>query len=347
MAVSHGPEGNPVLSVAGLCLALPPPEHRRGGAPVAIVSDLSFALFPGEVLGLAGESGAGKSLTAAALIGLLPPPVYRAAGAVHLQGRRIDGLPERQMRPLRGAAIGFIPQDPPAGLNPLERIGLHLVETIRTHERLSRRAAAARGRDLLARAGLPDPAGLMDAWPHQLSGGMRQRVAIALALAAGPAVLIADEPTTAVDVSIQAQVLALLREECRERGTAMLLITHDLAVMAETADRLLVLYAGREVESGPARALIAEPAHPYTRALLAALPDLWTARRRLPQIPGLMPEPGARPPGCAFHPRCDYAMPACAAEPPPGRADFGARAVTCRLFDPDLATTLRRESAHG
>ena len=317
----------PALSVEGLRVSLP---QSRGVGDLSIVEDLSLFIRPGEVLGLVGESGAGKSLAAAALIRLLPPPVRCSAGTIRLNGRRIDTLPEAGFRRLRGREIAIIPQDAPGSLNPLETVGYHMREAIRVHREGGRREIEALACDLLAEAHLPDPAGLLAAYPHQLSGGMRQRVAIALALAATPSVLIADEPTTAVDVSTQAHILGLLRRICRERGTAILLISHDLPAMAEIADRLLVLYAGHTVESGPTDAVLERAEHPYTKALIATLPNLSARRRRLTDIPGSMPGPASRPPGCAFNPRCRQAMPICRSQRP-ALAETGDRMRACWL----------------
>lgn len=324
---------DPVLAVDRLGVTVLPTDRTQA---IPIVEDLSFTIRAGEVLGIAGESGAGKSMAAAALIGLLPSTVRRSAGTITLNGRRIDGLPERDWRRLRGRVIGLVPQDASASLNPLETVGRHMVETLLAHKSMPRRQAEAGARELLAAAAFSDPTGLMPAYPHELSGGMRQRVAIALALAPKPALLIADEPTTALDVSIQAQALGALRHACQDHGAAILLISHDLAVMAETADRLIVVYAGRAVETGPALAVLGSPAHPYTAALIASFPDLRTRRHRLPHIHGTMPRSDARPPGCAFHPRCPKAMPACRMERPP-IMNLGVRQVACWLFEDDGA----------
>ncbi len=290
-------------------------DSRNG--PLLAVDRVSFAIARGEVLGLVGESGAGKSLTGLAILGLLEPPARIAGGAIRLEGHRIDNLPERALRAIRGRKIAAIFQDPMTALNPLLTIGRQLEETIRVHLPLDRRAARARALALLREVGIPDPERRIDAYPHELSGGMRQRVVIALALCAEPLLVVADEPTSALDVSIQAQILGLLKKSCREHGAAVLLITHDLAVVGEIADRVAVLYAGRLVEIGPVEAVLSDPRHPYTRGLLAAVPRLHAERRRLAAIEGAMPRPGAVPPGCAFHPRCPLALAPCRAAPPP------------------------------
>ena len=301
---------------------------RRGA--VRALDGVSFAVAPGEALGVVGESGAGKSLLGAAIIGLLDPPGRIVAGEVRLAGERIDDLPPEALRRLRGRRIGAIFQDPLTALNPLLTVGQQLVETLRTHLPLDAAAARARAAGLLRETGIPAPDARLDQYPHQFSGGMRQRVVIALALAGAPQLVIADEPTTALDVSVQAQVLALLKRLGREQGTALLLITHDLGVIAETCDRVAVMYAGRIVEIGPVRDVLRAPAHPYTAGLMGAVPRLDDPRERLTQIEGRMPRPGAWPGGCAFHPRCPLAQARCRVERPELRA-AGATAAACWL----------------
>ena len=292
----------PLLKVDGLSVEFPQRRQR-----LQALDGISFTLEAGEVLGFVGESGAGKSLTGAAIMGLLEPPGRITGGSIALEGRRI----EADATAVRGREIGMIFQDPLTSLNPLRTVGDQLVETIQLHLNLSGDAAEARAAQLLEEVGI-DPA-RRTAFPHEFSGGMRQRIVIALALAPEPKLIIADEPTTALDVSIQAQVLALLRRLCKERGAAVILITHDMGVIAETTDRVAVLYAGRLVEEGATAAVIAAPRHPYTRGLMASTPNLDTVSvdTVLPQIPGSMPGLSALPDGCRFHPRCDVAMPDC------------------------------------
>jgi len=301
----------PLLEVEDLVVEFP---TRRGR--LVAVDRVSFTIEAGEVLGMVGESGAGKSLTGMAIIGLLEPPGRIAGGSIRLDGQRIDDLPPDAMRRIRGRKIGAIFQDPLTSLNPLYTIGRQLEETIRTHLDLDAAAARARAIGLLREVGIPAPERRIDAYPHELSGGMRQRVVIALALAAEPALVVADEPTTALDVSIQAQIVQLLKRLCREHGTAVLLVTHDMGVIAETADRVAVLYAGRLVELGPVEAVIRRPLHPYTQGLMGAIPRIGARKGRLVQIDGAMPRLDAIPPGCAFHPRCPHAFERCRSERP-------------------------------
>ena len=291
---------------------------RRAAGDVPLVQDVSFQIEPGRVLGLVGESGAGKSLTAAALIGLVAPPVQITAGQLSLRGRAVKLDSVEAVRPLRGKEVGFVPQDPFTSLDPLFRVGEQLVETLRAHLPLDRAAARERAIRLLTDVGLPSPAERFEHYPHQLSGGMRQRVAIALALCAEPPLVVADECTTALDVSTQAQIVSLLARLVEEHGTSVLLITHDLGVVAELATEVAIMYAGRIVERAPVGRLLRAPRHPYTRALLDAVPRIGgTGAGALPAIPGAMPRPGELPPGCAFHPRCPRASERCRAERPP------------------------------
>jgi len=300
-----------VLEVRGLRVEFP---NRHG--VLRALDDVSFELAAGEVLGVVGESGAGKSLTGAAIIGLLPPPGHITAGEIHFEGQRIDGLDTAAMSRIRGRRIGTIFQDPLTALNPLYTIGQQLVETIRTHLPLDARQARARAIGLLEETGLAGAAQRIDQYPHQFSGGQRQRVVIALALAAKPSLIIADEPTTALDVSIQAQVMALLKRQCQRNGVAMMLVTHDMGVIAETCDRVAVMYAGRIVETGPVQAVLQAPAHPYTGGLMRAIPPLDHDTERLLQIDGAMPRLDAMPPGCPFHPRCPRAFEPCSQRRP-------------------------------
>ncbi len=318
-----------LLEVEDLVVEFP---TRRG--PLVAVDGVSFTIEPGEVLGMVGESGAGKSLTGMAIIGLLEPPGRIARGCVRLEGRRIDDLPPEAMRRIRGRKIGAIFQDPLTSLNPLYTIGRQLQETIRTHLDLDARAARERAIGLLREVGIPAPERRIEAYPHELSGGMRQRVVIALALAAEPALVVADEPTTALDVSIQAQIVQLLKRLCREHRTAVLLVTHDMGVIAETADRVAVLYAGRLVELGPVEAVIRRPRHPYTQGLMGAIPRIGVRGGRLVQIEGAMPRLDAIPPGCAFHPRCPRAFERCRhARPEPSAVGPGHTAACWRRLE--------------
>jgi peptide/nickel transport system ATP-binding protein len=287
---------------------------RRG--TLTAVHDVSFEIAQGEVLGVVGESGAGKSLTGAAVIGLIDPPGRISGGEIRLAGRRIDNLPYDAMRRIRGREIGAVFQDPQTSLNPLYTIGRQLVETITTHLPQDARAARARAIGLLEEVGIAAAGQRFDHYPHQFSGGMRQRVVIALALAGNPKLIIADEPTTALDVSIQAQIIELIRRLARDHGTAVMLITHDMGVIAETCDRVAVMYAGRMVEVGPVADVIHRPLHPYTAGLMGSIPSLTAERERLAQIDGTMPRPGALPQGCAFHPRCPEVLERCRRERP-------------------------------
>lgn len=301
----------PILEVRNLCVEFP---GRHG--VVTALSDVSLDIRPGEILGVVGESGAGKSMTGLAIQGLLEHPGRIAAGEVWLDGRRIDHLGDRDMEKVRGREIGAIFQDPLTSLNPLFTVGDQLCETIRQHLDVSRAQANARAIELLSDVGIPSPAERVKQYPHQFSGGMRQRVVIALALAALPKLIIADEPTTALDVSIQAQIISLLRRLCKERNTAVMLVTHDMGVIAEAADRVAVMYAGRLIEIGPVEQVLRAPSHPYTRGLMASIPALGARVEKLHQIDGSMPRLDAIPPGCAFNPRCDAVGTRCLRERP-------------------------------
>jgi peptide/nickel transport system ATP-binding protein len=286
----------------------------------------------GQTLGVVGESGSGKSLTGAAIIGLLEPPGRIAAGEVKLAGLRIDTLPNEEMRKIRGREIGAIFQDPLTSLNPLYTVGEQLVETITTHLNMSAAQARSRAIELLTDTGIPAPERRFDHYPHQFSGGMRQRVVIALALAAQPKLVIADEPTTALDVSIQAQIISLLKRLCRDHGTAIMLVTHDMGVIAETADRVAVMYAGRIAEIGPVADVIHRPQHPYTVGLMGSIPTFGPQNERLAQIDGSMPRLTAIPNGCAFHPRCIHAFERCSRERP-DLLPAGQSRAACWLHD--------------
>jgi peptide/nickel transport system ATP-binding protein len=301
----------PLLEVRDLTIVLP-----RGERSFVALDEASFSVAPGEVLGLVGESGAGKSLTGAAVVNLLSPPLRRSGGTITLAGERLDQLPPDGMRRVRGRKIGFIFQDPLTSLNPVFTVGRQLTDTILTHLPVSRQEAYRRAVGWIRRVGLPDPERRFDQYPHELSGGMRQRVVIALALCAEPCLVIADEPTTALDVSVQAHILNLLRDLHDETGVALLLITHDLGVIAKMADRVAVLYAGRIVEIGPVAEILNRPRHPYTRGLMNAMPPMHEHRGNLTPIPGAMPSLGAIPSGCPFHPRCRNADDYCTTHRP-------------------------------
>jgi peptide/nickel transport system ATP-binding protein len=315
----------PLLEVRDLTVEFP---TRRG--VLRALDRVSLAIEAGEVLGIVGESGAGKSLTGVAIVGLLERPGRIAGGEVRLEGSRIDGLPAESMRRIRGRRIGMIFQDPLTTLNPLYTIGRQLTETMQTHLGLADGAARRRAAEWLERVGIPAAAQRFDAYPHEFSGGQRQRVVIALALCAEPALVIADEPTTALDVSIQAQIMTLLKGLTRDHGTAVMLITHDMGVIAETADRLAVMYAGRVVETGAVADVIRRSAHPYTEGLMASIPSLDHRADRLRQIDGTMPRLDAIPSGCRFHPRCARSFPRCAAEQPE-LMEAGATRAACWL----------------
>jgi peptide/nickel transport system ATP-binding protein len=301
----------PLLAVRDLIVEFP---TRRG--VLRALDRVSFDIAAGEILGVVGESGAGKSLTGASIIGLLAPPGRIAGGSITLEGERIDNLPPERMRRIRGRRIGTIFQDPLTTLNPLYSIGRQLTETMQTHLGLSDAEARRRAIAWLEEVGIPAAAQRIDAYPHEFSGGMRQRVVIALALCAEPRLVIADEPTTALDVSIQAQIIGLLKRLSRNHGTTVMLVTHDMGVIAETADRVAVMYAGRIVEIGPVEAVIRRPAHPYAEGLMSSIPSLGHRVARLRQIDGSMPRLNAIPAGCAFNPRCPKVMPRCRSERP-------------------------------
>jgi peptide/nickel transport system ATP-binding protein len=293
---------------------------------------ISFSIDSGEILGIVGESGAGKSLTGAAIVGLLERPGRVAGGEITLDGQRIDTLPPESLRKIRGRRIGTIFQDPLTTLNPLYTIGRQLTETMQAHARLSNTEARRKAIGWLDRVGIPAAIQRIDAYPHEFSGGQRQRIVIALALCADPALIIADEPTTALDVSIQAQIITLLKNLTRDHGTAVMLITHDMGVIAETADRVAVMYAGRIVEIGPVAAVIRRPAHPYTDGLMASIPSLEHRVDRLRQIDGAMPRLDALPAGCRFHPRCPRVFGRCREEQPE-LLEAGATRAACWLHD--------------
>jgi oligopeptide/dipeptide ABC transporter ATP-binding protein len=320
----------PILSVRNLTTVF---RTETGVFPA--VDNVSFDVAPGEALGIVGESGSGKSVTALSILGLLPDPPGRiASGSIRFDGRELVGMSRRALRGLRGAAIGMIFQEPMTSLNPVFSIGNQIIETIRTHEPVSQKAARARAIELLARVGIATPAQRLEQYPHQFSGGMRQRVMIAIALACSPRLLIADEPTTALDVTIQAQLLDLLADLRRETGMAMVLITHNMGVIAEFADRVMVMYAGRIAEEGPVDSIFETPRHPYTRGLLASTPSLLHNAPRLSVIPGQLPALTVPPPGCRFAPRCGLRIAACeTARPPLERVGMEQSAACIRAME--------------
>ena len=311
-----------VLSVRDLVVEIP----TRAGV-LRPTDGVSYDIRAGEILGVVGESGAGKSMTGNAVIGLLDPPARIAAGEIRLEGERIDNLSHDRLRRLRGNRIGMIFQDPLTSLNPLLTIGDQLTETILEHLDVSQAQARQRAIAALEEVGIPAARSRIDSYPHEFSGGMRQRVVIALALCAEPVLVIADEPTTALDVSVQAQIVALLKRLCRERGVAVMLVTHDMGVIAEAADRVAVMYAGRLAELGPVREVLTRARHPYTAGLMASTPLASAGSKRLRQIPGSMPRLNALPAGCAFHPRCERAREKCRQEPGPTLAACDGRAA--------------------
>jgi peptide/nickel transport system ATP-binding protein len=327
----------PVLSVRNLSLEF---VTRRG--ILRALNEISFDIARGEVLGVVGESGAGKSLTGTAIIGLIDRPGRLSGGEIWLKGQRIDNIGHDGLRKIRGRRIGMIFQDPLTSLNPLFRVGDQIAETVLTHMPVSKAEARARALALLTEVGIPAPESRIDAYPHEFSGGMRQRVVIALALAAEPDLIIADEPTTALDVSVQAQIITLLKRLCRTRGTSVMLITHDMGVIAETADRVAVMYAGRIVEIGPVADVIRHPKHPYATGLMGAIPALGAKVQRLTQITGAMPRLNAIPAGCAFRPRCTVAIGKCAEAMPP-LVPVGATSARCWLHEAQD----ERSASHG
>ncbi len=314
--------------------------HTDDGV-VRAVDGVSLDVRAGETLAVVGESGSGKSVTSLSILRLVAqPPGRYAGGEIRFRGKNLLALTEAEMRRIRGAQISMIFQEPMTSLNPVHTCGAQIEEVLRLHEGLSRADARARAIDMLRKVGIPSPEQRVDEYPHQMSGGMRQRVMIAMALACRPALLIADEPTTALDVTIQAQILELLRDLQRELGMAVLLITHDLGVVAEVADRVAVMYAGQVVEYGAVRDLFRGTAHPYTAGLLASRPRLGGARERLRTIPGQVPDPADFPPGCRFHPRCPIAQARCRAELPPLTERGAGHHVRCWRADEIAAGTV-------
>ena len=302
-----------LLEVSGLTTAF-----RTGSGEVTAIEDISFSLEKGEILGIVGESGSGKSVTALAIMGLLPrPPARILGGSIRFEDQELLRLSDRSMQRLRGPGIAMVFQEPMTSLNPVFTIGEQIMETIRAHESLSQPAVFSRAVEMLEKVGIASASQRMTDFPHQLSGGQRQRVMLAIALVCRPRLLIADEPTTALDVTIQAQILQLLLDLRDEFGMAIMMITHNMGVIAETADRVLVMYAGRTVEQAPVIRLFDHPLHPYTRGLLSCVPTLDQDTDRLIAIPGSLPEPSNRPPGCRFSTRCAHAVAACSVAIPP------------------------------
>ncbi len=300
-------------------------------SPLKVLDGINLHLSPGEILGVVGESGAGKSVTGAAVMRLMTKPLRQSGGEIWFDGTRIDTLSEEKMQRLRGKDIAMVFQDPLTALNPVFTVGQQLIQTIRQHLPLDQAAARARAADLLREVGIPSAEERLENYPHEFSGGMRQRVVIALALAGEPRLIIADEPTTALDVSIQAQIIALLVDLARTRGMGVVLITHDMGVIAEACDRVAVLYAGRLAEVGPVRDVLTAPRHPYSRGLIASIPRIGARLKELPQIPGTMPRVDALPPGCAFAPRCPFVMEHCKTHRPDATPRAGGVQVACWL----------------
>ena len=313
-------------------------EFRSGGSSFAAVDGISFSLAPGETLGIVGESGCGKSVTSLSIMRLVPnPPGRITAGEIKLDGRNLLDLPESDMRAVRGDDIAMIFQEPMTSLNPVQTVGDQIIEAVQLHRSLSAAGARARALEMLQLVKIPSPETRLDEYPHQLSGGMRQRVMIAMALACDPKLLIADEPTTALDVTIQAQILDLLRDLRERTGAAIMLITHDLGVVAELAHRVIVMYAGRIVEEAPVGLLFADPQHPYTLGLLGSIPRLGSdGDERLTAIEGVVPNPYALPPGCRFSPRCPLADARCQAEQPTLREIAPGHRTACWKAPLDL-----------
>jgi oligopeptide/dipeptide ABC transporter ATP-binding protein len=316
----------PLLSVRGLKTWF----HTFGGV-VKAVDGVSFDLAPGEILGLVGESGGGKSMVGFSIMGLVDPPGRIEAGSILFEGRDLAGLDDEALRQVRGRSIAMVFQDPMTALNPLYTIGQQLEEMLKLHTDLDAKARRARCIAMLAEVGIPQPEARLSNYPHQFSGGMRQRVVIAIAMIAGPRLLIADEPTTALDVTIQAQLLRLMKQQVQQRTASLILITHDLAAVSQMADRIVVLYCGRVVEIGAAAALIARPLHPYTRGLLDSIPSHQAGRSRLRQIPGTVPDIRRLPPGCSFAPRCPRAQALCTTIAPELAAGPGGQAAACHF----------------
>lgn len=300
---------------------------------VPAVDDVNFSIKPGEILGVVGESGCGKSVTSLSVMGLVPPPGKIVAGDIRFKDEELTKATERRMRQIRGNEIAMIFQEPMTSLNPVFTIGSQLIEGIRLHNKLSKKEAVSRAVQILKKVGLPRADQLLKEYPHQLSGGMRQRVMIAMAMACEPALLIADEPTTALDVTIQAQILDLMKRLNEDSNTSILLITHDLGVVADLCDRIVVMYAGKVVEEGSVRDIFNNPQHPYTEGLIQSVPDMRTKQKRLYSIPGNVPKPGSVQHGCLFTPRCKYVFDRCTAENPQLLETEDGHQVRCFLHE--------------
>jgi oligopeptide/dipeptide ABC transporter ATP-binding protein len=322
-----------VLELEGLGVSFPGESGR-----VRVVEDVSFSLDAGDVLALVGESGSGKTMTALSLLRLVPKPGRIDAGTIRIGGTDVLALPVDALRRLRGREAAMIFQEPTTSLNPVMTAGDQVIEAIRLHEKLSADVARKRAAELFERVGIPDPSGRLDSYPHELSGGLRQRVMIAIALAAKPRLLIADEPTTALDVTIQAQILELLRELRSQTGMAVLLITHDLGIVNEIAERVAVMYAGQLVEVGSRQRVLGAPRHPYTQGLLASIPARAPRGARLTEIPGAVPSPSAWPSGCRFHPRCPRAFEPCPRIDPGWTAIDADQRARCHAVAKELAS---------
>ncbi|KTR07309.1 hypothetical protein NS365_04415 [Aureimonas ureilytica] len=334
------PVREPLLSIRDLCVAF---RTERG--LVRAVEGVSLEVSAGEVLGLVGESGSGKTQTLLSVLGLILDPNAEISGSVRLEGEELVGMSQKRLRRIRGKQAAMIFQDPMTALTPVHTVGAQIVEQIRAHTKLSARAAREKAEGLLAEVGIPDPKRVFDRYPHQLSGGMRQRIVIAMAVSCEPKLIVADEPTTALDVTVQAQILDLIDRLRRDHGTAVVFVTHDLGVVSEIADKVAVMYAGRIVESGPVGALFSAPRHPYTHGLFNSIPPLRGARpERLTGIPGLPPSSGAPMQGCAFAPRCRYRFEPCAGRPP--LVPDGAQEVACFLPD-EVKRGFRRAGEGG
>jgi oligopeptide transport system ATP-binding protein len=314
-----------LLQVEGLRVRLP-----TGAGPATVVHEISYSVDPGEVFGIAGESGSGKTMSVLALMGLLPPGA-RVEGRALFGGRDLLRLSRRELRRINGRELSMVFQDPMTSLHPMLSVGTQLTEHVRRHLELGRKEAEARALDLLREVRIPNPEGALEAFPHQFSGGMRQRIAIAIALACGPRLIVADEPTTALDVTVQAGIIRLFDRLRREQGLSIVLITHDLGVLSSITDRVAVFYAGRVVEAGRLADVVGHPRHPYTRGLLDALPHPEAAAQPLVAIPGAPPAPRAVPPGCAFHPRCPWAEPVSREVVPSLRDVGGGRMLACHV----------------
>jgi peptide/nickel transport system ATP-binding protein len=308
---------------------------RAPGGPLPITRDLSFSVASGEIVGIVGESGCGKTVTGLAIMGLLAERDWVLSGQVSVAGQDVSGRDRTALRAMRGRQVGMVFQEPMTALDPVFTVGSQIAETVRRHFRLSRRAARERAVEQLAQVGIPSPRERYRAYPHELSGGMRQRVMIAIALACEPQLLIADEPTTALDVTVQAQILDLILTQSQKLGTALLLITHDLGVVAENCQRMITMYAGQVVEDGPVETVLTRPHHPYTSGLLRSMPRMSPRKAVLPSIPGQVPSPSAMPSGCRFAPRCSWATARCRDEQAM-RLDGGTAVRCCRFAELEL-----------